>query len=85
MAYVPYFACAAYILRQKMAYVDFGHNLYGGVAQIALFAKFTPLYLEKIYLQISILKTNFASTFFIKTKARNISSGPVPDSVIFKN
>lgn len=66
-----------------MAYVDFGHNLYGGVAQIALFAKFTPLYLEKIYLQISILKTNFASTFFIKTKARNISSGPVPDSVIF--
>lgn len=54
----------------------------GGVAQIALFAKFTPLYLEKIYLQISILKTNFAPTL-IKTKARNISSGPVPDSVIF--
>ena len=53
----------------------------GGVAQIALFAKFTPLYLEKIYLQISILKTNFAPT--LKTKARNISSGPVPDSVIF--
>lgn len=61
----------------------FGQNLYGGGAQIALFAKFTPLYLEKIYLQISILKTNFAPT--LKTKARNISSGPVPDSVIFKN
>ena len=59
MAYVPCFACIAYILRQKIAYVDFGHNLYGGVAQIALFAKFTPLYLEKIYLQISILKTIF--------------------------
>lgn len=55
----------------------------GGVAQIALFAKFTPLYLEKIYLQISILKTNFVPTFLIKTKARNISSGHVPDSVIF--
>lgn len=54
----------------------------GGVAQIALFAKFTPLYLEKIYLQISILKTNFAPTL-IKTKARNISSGPVPGSLIF--
>ena len=60
MAYVPCFACIAYILRQKMAYVDFGQNLSGGgVAQIALFVKFAALYLEKIYLQISILKTNF--------------------------
>ena len=64
MAYVPYFACVAYILRQNLAYVDFGHNLYGGgVAQIALFAKFAALYLEKIYLQISILKTNFVLLF----------------------
>lgn len=30
----------------------------GGVAEIALFAIFAALYLEKIYLQISILKTN---------------------------
>ena len=59
MAYVLYFACVAYILRQKMAYVDFGQNLSGGGSQIALFAKFAALYLEKIYLQISILKTNF--------------------------
>lgn len=33
MAYVPYFACIAYILRQNMAYVDFGYKLYGGVAK----------------------------------------------------
>lgn len=46
----------------------------GGVAQIALFAKFTPLYLEKIYLQISILKTNFAPTL-IKNKSKKYILG----------
>lgn len=33
MAYAPYFACIAYILRQKIAYVDFCQKLSGGVAK----------------------------------------------------
>lgn len=37
----------------------FAKNCPGGGSQIALFAIFAALYLEKIYLQISILKTNF--------------------------
>lgn len=60
----------------------FAKNCLGGGSQIALFVRFIHPYLEKIYLQISILKTNFAYTL-IKNKGKKISSGPVPDSVIF--
>lgn len=49
----------------------------GGVAQIALFAKFTPLYLEKIYLHISILETNFVPTL-IKQKQEIYHRDPFP-------
>lgn len=59
----------------------FAKNCPGGGSQIALFVRFTHPYLEKIYLQISILKTNFVPLY--KTKASEISSGHVPDSVIF--
>lgn len=49
----------------------------GGGAQIALFAKFTPLYLEKIYLHISILETNFVPTL-IKQKQEIYPRDPFP-------
>ena len=82
MAYVPCFACIAYILRQKIAYVDFGHNLYGGGGPNSTFCQiYTPVFRKNIFANLD--SQNYFCSTLTKTKASEISSGPVPESVIF--
>lgn len=82
MAYAPYFACIAYILRQKMAYVDFGQNLSGGGSLNSTFCQiYSPVFRKNIFANLD--SQNYFCSTLTKTKASEISSGPVPDGVIF--